>query len=282
MMTTMAFHTWRSDEVERWSLPGSGSVLTECYHAERYGWTDPYQIDSSSLVLMRRGAYRRRNHDAGEHVVDLSTGFWCNAGEEASNSNFTGEPEEITTITVAPELISLVVAEGELPGGPFPVDGRISVAHTELLAAIERNDDPLAVEERVVALLGLVATRRSPDRVRGTRRRAASYRRAVVSDACELLNTTRGAITLTELADAVAASPFHLSRVFRAVTGRTISQYRQSLRVHQVIERLAAGAEDLAAVACEAGFADHSHMTRTVVAHCGEAPSSLRRRFAID
>ena len=82
---------------------------------------------------------------------------------------------------------------------------------------------------------------------------------------------------LVELARAVGSSPFHLSRVFREITEMTLSQYRLRLRVHHALDRIAEGDEDLASVAEAAGFADHSHMTRTVVTHFGQAPSALRK-----
>jgi len=46
-----------------------------------------------------------------------------------------------------------------------------------------------------------------------------------------------------------------------------------------VLDRLSEGEDDLSALASAVGFADHSHMTRTVVAQLGEAPSALRRRL---
>ena len=57
----------------------------------------------------------------------------------------------------------------------------------------------------------------------------------------------------------------------------TLSQYRLRLRVHHALDRIAGGVEDLASVATAAGFADHSHMTRTMVTQFGQAPSALRK-----
>jgi AraC-like DNA-binding protein len=91
---------------------------------------------------------------------------------------------------------------------------------------------------------------------------------------CEQLHHSPNA-SLVELARAVHYSPFHLSRVFREVMGLTLSRYRTRLRLHDVLTRLD-GASDLNRLAADAGFADHSHMTRTFVTHLGRTPSALR------
>jgi AraC-like DNA-binding protein len=81
---------------------------------------------------------------------------------------------------------------------------------------------------------------------------------------------------LIELAQAVAVSPHHLSRIFHAETGETLSRYRNRLRVRVALERLADGEERLTRLAAELGFADHAHLTRVVRDEVGTTPSALR------
>jgi AraC-like DNA-binding protein len=75
-------------------------------------------------------------------------------------------------------------------------------------------------------------------------------------------------------------SPHHLSRVFRALTGHTISRHRTRLRVRAALERLAGGDHDLARVAADEGFADHSHLCRLIRQETGTTPSALRAQLA--
>ncbi|MFI7111576.1 helix-turn-helix domain-containing protein [Nonomuraea sp. NPDC050227] len=82
-----------------------------------------------------------------------------------------------------------------------------------------------------------------------------------------------------DLARLVGASPKHVGRIFRHVTGRTISEYRNELRVRAVLEHLADGGAQLAELATMYGFADHAHLTRTVRKHLAETPSALRARL---
>lgn len=81
---------------------------------------------------------------------------------------------------------------------------------------------------------------------------------------------------LPAVAAAVACSPHHLSRLFRAGTGTTLSAFRTELRVRAALERIADGASDLSAVACDVGFFDHAHMTRTFRRLLGGTPTGLR------
>src|SRR4029450_1674935 len=111
-----------------------------------------------------------------------------------------------------------------------------------------------------------------------TRRATSIARRRLVVEVCEQLHDTP-TVSLVELARGVHYSPFHLSRVFRDAMGAPLSPYRPQLRVHEVLLTLEAGAPDLHRVAADAGFADHSHMTRTLVAVLGGTPSVLRDRL---
>jgi AraC-like DNA-binding protein len=84
---------------------------------------------------------------------------------------------------------------------------------------------------------------------------------------------------LVELSRVTGCSPHHLSRVFARLTGLTVSQYRNRLRVSLALERVAGGERDLAGLAGDLGFADHAHLTRTVRAATGRTPSALRAAF---
>ena len=84
---------------------------------------------------------------------------------------------------------------------------------------------------------------------------------------------------LVALSRVTGCSPHHLSRVFTQLTGLTVSQYRNRLRVSLALERVAEGERDLAGLAGDLGFADHAHLTRTVRAATGRTPSSLRAAF---
>jgi AraC-like DNA-binding protein len=86
--------------------------------------------------------------------------------------------------------------------------------------------------------------------------------------------------SLSELARELAVSPHHLSRVFRAATGHTVSRHRMRLRVRAALEQLAGGERDLTRIAADVGFADQSHMCRVIGLETERTPAALRRVLA--
>jgi AraC-like DNA-binding protein len=81
---------------------------------------------------------------------------------------------------------------------------------------------------------------------------------------------------LPTVAAQVGVSSHHLSRLFHAGTGITLSGYRTELRVRAALERIEHGASDLSGVACDVGFFDHAHMTRTFRRLLGTTPTQAR------
>jgi AraC-like DNA-binding protein len=242
------------------------------------GWTAPFEIGTYGIGLQRVGAFRRRV-DGVEQIVDPNTAFFRRAGDATSVAHFTDRPDKLTVIDLDPDSGTDALAEITEATGPFSVSPAIDLAHQLLLSDLRAPVvDDAQIQARALELLAAGLEQRHSRFSAHSRRTSAAQRRRLVSDVCEELHRSPS-ITLVELARAVNYSPFHLSRTFREATGLTISAYRVRLRVHDVLNHLDQGVEDLAALAAATGFADHSHMTRTVVAQYGEAPSILRKRL---
>jgi AraC-like DNA-binding protein len=135
----------------------------------------------------------------------------------------------------------------------------------------------MELSERVNRLVGTVVSQRVPERVESGRPATAAARRRLASAAREALTAHPEPLGLRDLAQLVGASPWHLSRVFKAETGQTLSGFHNRLRVRAALERLAGGAPDLAGLAADLGFADHGHLTRTLREQLDHTPVELRR-----
>jgi AraC-like DNA-binding protein len=84
-------------------------------------------------------------------------------------------------------------------------------------------------------------------------------------------------LSLSELAAELHVSPFHLTRVFRERTGRTLTAYLHDLRLRTAVERLDADpGAPLSRVAADLGYCTPSHFTDRFRAAFGVPPSQLR------
>jgi AraC-like DNA-binding protein len=83
-----------------------------------------------------------------------------------------------------------------------------------------------------------------------------------------------------QLAEVAAVAGFHptsFARAFKRRYDLTPWQYQRRRQLEWVKAELLRGDRPIAAIAHEAGFADHSHLTRAFHAAEGRAPSAMRR-----
>jgi AraC family transcriptional regulator len=83
-------------------------------------------------------------------------------------------------------------------------------------------------------------------------------------------------LTHEAVAAAVGIHPVHLARVFRRHCGCTLGDYVRKLRVDYAARKLVSSDEPLARIACDAGFADQSHFTRSFKRQTGMTPAAFR------
>jgi AraC-like DNA-binding protein len=243
----------------------------ECRCGAR-GWSSPERASQYGIVFVRQGCFHRRVNGR-ESFVDPTVVYFERPDDEQQIAH-PGAGDACTALYLSDVLLASVWG-GELG---VPDDAVATGAATDLqhrLLLLGRSDE-CAVGDAVVALAADVLGQAAPKRVAAGRPATAAARRRVVHDARELLVEDPTA-SVIQLARRVAVSPHHLSRVFRAETGETISRYRNRLRVRLALERLAAGDACLARIAADLGFADQAHLARVVRSELGTPPSALRR-----
>jgi AraC-like DNA-binding protein len=222
------------------------------------------------LVLPRAGAYLVQVNGQ-EIFVDSGAAILTRPGDELRVAHPLGCGDTFTSVELDPAL-----ADRWPPTAyRFPLDDATDLQHRVLVATCRQGFDALAVAERLHAILDRLAP---PVAGRGPGRPStAVVHRRLVAEAREVLADGRYTYGLTEIAAQVNCSPHHLSRIFRAVTGETLTEYRNRMRIRAVLGDLQDGGDCLRTLAARYGFADQSHLTRVVRHHLGRPPSTLKR-----
>ena len=209
-------------------------------------------------------------------MLDPTVAYAINPGEEQRYDHLDNRGDDCTTLFLTPSVVADVWGgDTELPSGPLPAPPEIDLEHRLLLATAKRGDDPHELSERLLGLIARTLARRDPRRVASGRPATAAARRALADGVREALAADRER-SLPELARELSVSPHHLSRVFRSVTGYTVSRHRMRLRARDAIERLAGGEHNLARVAADTGFVDESHLSRVLKHETRQTPAALR------
>jgi AraC-like DNA-binding protein len=231
------------------------------------------------VVFVRRGCFTRRA-DGSATLLDPTVAYCANPGEEERYDHPGAGGDDCTAVILAPELVpSLWGGDEMLPSGSLPTPPRLDLEHRLLLACGRRGDDPASLVDRAVDVATQALTQVDPGRVAAGRPASVRARRAIVDATRGLLSADPG-LSVLQLAGELAVSPHHLSRIFHAETGRTITRHRIRLRVRSALERLAEGERDLARLAAEVGLADQSHLCRVIRSETGYVPSALRQALA--
>jgi AraC-like DNA-binding protein len=229
-------------------------------------WTAVTPLANARVAFVRAGVYLRRINGV-ESYADNTTVVVTEPRDDFSVAHPLG----------CGDLFTIVESEipWDLKPGEYRVDDRLDLHHRSLVTAARRGTDALELGERVAVLLdqlpatGARASRWSPETMRAHNKLAKRATEVLVESGYEA--------SLDGIASQLYCSPHHLSRVFRKVVDLTLTEYRNRLRVSEVLADIQDGATNLRELAARYGFADQAHMIRVVRKHCGEAPGALQR-----
>ncbi|MBD8900167.1 AraC family transcriptional regulator [Rhodanobacter sp. DHG33] len=88
-------------------------------------------------------------------------------------------------------------------------------------------------------------------------------------------------LSLGRIAEVAGVSPFHLARLFPAMTGCSVVRYLRGRRMTEAARRLAGGAPDILEVAMASGYGSHEAFTRAFGEQFGLSPASVRERGSV-
>ena len=142
--------------------------------------------------------------------------------------------------------------------------------------------DALEAEEEVIGIVAAVlgATPERPP-LSGGRRRSVGLRHHDLAEAAkvELQRTLGENRSVHQIASSLGISPYHLCRVFRACTGRTLHEHRSELRLRtafELFEGSSQGPASLSRIAHTLGFSSHSHFVQAMRLRAGMTPGAAR------
>lgn len=247
--------------------------------------------DANSVVLMRHGVFCKH---LGRQAItaDVNQAVFFSQGSSYRVSHPADCGDRGTVFTPVPHILSDILREldpaiEERPERPFPFvtgpcDSGVFWRHRELVLRLEAAEsDPLWVDVTALQLIAevLEAAFARHGAPRKRRRNSTETNHADRVEAAKTYLAIRlgERIALDDIARAVYASPFHFARMFRQQTGVPVHRYLTQLRLRAALERLADGANDLAALALDLGFSSHSHFADAFAREFGRAPSDVRR-----
>ncbi len=267
----------------------SGSQVRVDDHPWR--WPHPrrtplFRADYDQVVLPRRGMWTKHSH--GRSVLgDPTDAVFYHRGEEYQYDHHD-EEGACTYLIVARDTVRSVLrethpaqADSVSPslGLCCPVDGKAAMWHARLLPLARLGLDALAIEELVLQIITRLAKHSrmrlgfKPCTQTATDRR---HRELAESALVLLSRTFRQSLSLAELARTMGATPYHLARVFRRVTGRSIHGHRHELRLRAALEPLLDGV-NTTDLALSLGFSSRSHFSDAFRREYGISPKDYRR-----
>jgi AraC-like DNA-binding protein len=222
-------------------------------------------------------------HSAGRSsVIDPTCALLISPGVPYRMSRHIGECSRGAYVLVRPDVFRDVSGSGTFaPRGFSEIEGPSSTRSYLLQRALldrlaaESAPDALEIDEMGMALLDAALSPAADDEeitVRRRRQHATIQRvRALI------LEHLAEPMKLDAIARAADLSPFHLCRVFRRITGRTLHRYRTILRLRMAVDRLTEGGAEIAQLSLDLGFSSHSHFTAAFRKEFGMSPSKMRQ-----
>ena len=277
---------------------GISLIDFQCWaHVEPEGPEEPNP--THSIVFVRRGLFQRTQHRE-MLTADPTHILFFNALHPYRYSHPLPGGDQCTILAVATDTALNLVArqspwDAETPWKPFHIPYALSSPdaasiHYELLAILRRGAPRLAIEDAIVELAEEAIRKAYTSNGKQRKQEKHSHMAGVtVRRHRDLTEATKLVINqsledlpgLDDLAQSLACSPFHLSRIFHETTGISLRRYVSRLRTSVAAARLASGASDLTELALDLGFADHSHFTNTFRREWGLCPSRFRASFAV-
>jgi AraC-like DNA-binding protein len=227
-----------------------------------------------TLVVFPRLPVRIAQAGRNGVVADPTVVMLYNQGQDYERGMISPDGDRCDWFAFRGEDVADALGDVD-PQKPFahpciPVRSGLVARERTLFAAASGARDPLEIEEAALELLARVFEPPRP---------VPAWRELADAAQERLARLYPRPLRLADLARGLGCSPFHLCRVFRASTGRTVHQHLTALRLHAALEQIPARHGDLSGLALDLGFAHHAHFTAAFRAAFGISPGAWAARL---
>lgn len=251
----------------RCRCPAGAHAATEC-------------SSSTQAIIPRRG-YFQCETAGGLRSVDPNQALLFRRGDEFRMHHPAAGGDDCLALSVEDESWERAMGSGPRRDSAATLSPETQLAGLRLLAALSAGRlTALESDAASLNLLGLLSRDARRDSDPSRRLPQGRARRAVARATAYLAaHVDRGA-TLAEVGAAAHCSPYHLTRLFRRVTGMPLHRYHLRWRLLLALERIGRGERALLEVALEFGFSSASHFSTAVRSVFGAPPSQLARQLS--
>ena len=234
------------------------------------------------ICLIERGR-QSFTHKGTKHLTPAGGVILINPG--AVHTGETVDKQGFEMRSLYPTTSNMEMAVSELTGRhealPFFKDVRVDAAWARnnilsLHKAMYQGASPLECESRFIWTLAQLIKRYAD--ISSTEQRLGKEKKAIQLARNYIDECFAEGISLNQLAQHVALSPYYLLRAFRAEVGMPPYAYLESVRIRHA-QRLIEAGRPLVDVAIEVGFSSQSHMTRRFKQIIGATPGQYARQI---
>jgi AraC family transcriptional regulator len=252
------------------------SVLVRVFdvscHAPRSGYGGEEWCSVTQIIVPRRGVFLL-DHQGVTIVADPNTALVLGIGRSYKVRHPVDGGDRCTVLAFRPELVEDAFGSVEARHGTICATTQLEI-HGLTRRIANGMGDQLEAEESAISILNAVARDLSSFPEFDC---FGEFQKQRVEEVCALLASQPTDMWhLESIARAVHCSPFHLARQFRAIRRESIARYLLRLRLALSLDRLAQGETDLARLAVELGFANHSHFSARFRSVFGTTPTEAR------
>ncbi|MEN4769964.1 AraC family transcriptional regulator [Duffyella gerundensis] len=262
------------DRAQFRQLAGLSGV--ELYHAHisRYAF-EPHTHEAFGIGTIDAGVQRFR-YRGTSYLAPADSLIMMNPDELHTGESACDQGWRYRMIYLQPAMLEQLTGEsGWWFSEVMHHDIRLAQQVAQLVSQMWHSESTLAGQG---TLLQLIDTLRPQARIGNPLRREAGHRFDIVRD--YLREHYAENVTLEQLAQLVALSPWHFQRAFRQHYHVTPHQMLMAFRLYEAKLRLACG-HAAAQVALEVGLSDQAHLTRCFAHRYGITPVRYQKQMLL-